>query len=272
MPKISRKPAPDRAAFSERLKDCETRAGGQSALARLAGITQSTIRGYMKRQTEPPRDILIQIAEAAGVSLLWLATGAGPMEPEPVVTPQNPVIGQLDAGSLEIAAAISKKYSVPLEYVVSRLHGSDELEALEKPMRDWRRSRPIPIIGWKVNRIWGVMFQEDLDAAVPGALLKDIKVYRVKTDKMAPQFITGDWAIVDCSKPISDGTYCVLKNSGVTTQVRDITVSPWNTHLSVSRDDLQLDREYEFRGYESLKATFVVVGRLVGAIRLTATK
>ena len=68
-------------AFIERLKKCVEIVGSENALAKLAGISQSGIRRYFSGG-EPTRTKLNAIAQAAGVSVEWLATGQGPMRPE----------------------------------------------------------------------------------------------------------------------------------------------------------------------------------------------
>ncbi len=60
---------------------CAKRAGSTTALARQAGISQSGIRRYF-RGGDPSRRHLIAIANAAGVSVEWLATGEAGGAPE----------------------------------------------------------------------------------------------------------------------------------------------------------------------------------------------
>ncbi len=55
---------------------CARRVGSVSALARKAGISQGGIRRYGSGG-EPTRPHLLALADAAGVSLSWLATGQG---------------------------------------------------------------------------------------------------------------------------------------------------------------------------------------------------
>lgn len=52
---------------------------GKAAFARTAGIGQATLHQYLSGESEPGMKALIAIANAADVSLLWLATGEGPM-------------------------------------------------------------------------------------------------------------------------------------------------------------------------------------------------
>jgi len=51
-----------------------------NALARLTGMSQSGMRRYFVGG-EPTRPVLVSIANAVNVNLLWLATGEGEMRP-----------------------------------------------------------------------------------------------------------------------------------------------------------------------------------------------
>jgi len=68
------------AAFIERLNICAELAGSMNALARLTGMSQSGMRRYFVGG-EPTRPVLIAIANAVNVNLLWLTTGEGEMRP-----------------------------------------------------------------------------------------------------------------------------------------------------------------------------------------------
>lgn len=61
------------------MRQCAELMGSVNALARQAGIPQSTIRRYF-HGGEPNRPHLVAIARAAGVRLDWLAAGSGPMQ------------------------------------------------------------------------------------------------------------------------------------------------------------------------------------------------
>lgn len=74
-------------SFIDRMNKCADLAGNVSALAKLSGVSQSGMRNYFLGG-EPTRKVLTSIANAAGVSIAWLATGEGPMHPgEPERTP-----------------------------------------------------------------------------------------------------------------------------------------------------------------------------------------
>ena len=73
-------------AFVERIKLACAMAGGRKELAARSGLSVSVIDKYVNGKSDPSRQRLVAIAEAAGVSLQWLATGkhtdeAGPTHP-----------------------------------------------------------------------------------------------------------------------------------------------------------------------------------------------
>nr|CRH07268.1 Putative phage repressor [Candidatus Magnetococcus massalia] len=70
-------------ALAERMRQCASRAGSGDALARLSGIPRRTIETYLTGQSEPKTSRLVAIAEAAGVSVAWLASGTGGPDPAP---------------------------------------------------------------------------------------------------------------------------------------------------------------------------------------------
>lgn len=49
--------------------------GGSQELARLAGIPYTTVRQYIRGETDMPSEKLVALAAAAGVSISWLASG-----------------------------------------------------------------------------------------------------------------------------------------------------------------------------------------------------
>jgi transcriptional regulator with XRE-family HTH domain len=64
-----------------RLAEAIEHAGGYAALSERSGVPESTVRQYAKGLMDMPVQRLVALAEAAGVSVAWLATGKGQMEP-----------------------------------------------------------------------------------------------------------------------------------------------------------------------------------------------
>lgn len=63
--------------FPRRLREC---IGDEpvAAFARRCGFSEGLIRAYLKDGKRPGMDYLVRMADAAGVSLEWLATGREP--------------------------------------------------------------------------------------------------------------------------------------------------------------------------------------------------
>jgi len=100
-------------SFIARIEYCASRAGSVSALARKAKISQSGIRRYFSGG-EPTRPHLVALAQASGVSLLWLATGevdpdqgaeASP-QPSPGATDMN--LEALEEVAVKVLAVLEK--------------------------------------------------------------------------------------------------------------------------------------------------------------------
>lgn len=66
----------DENQFVSRMRLCAEKAGSVNALARKAGLSQSTVRRYFE-SGEPSRPHLVKLAAAANVSVAWLASGEG---------------------------------------------------------------------------------------------------------------------------------------------------------------------------------------------------
>lgn len=65
------------ADFQARMQHCVEAVGSATALGKKAGISTPVIGDYVSGKSEPSRRRLIDIANAAAVSVEWLATGAG---------------------------------------------------------------------------------------------------------------------------------------------------------------------------------------------------
>ena len=68
-------------SFGARVGIVADRVGGQAELSRRTGISTVSINSYIKGDSDPSRERLISMADAAGVSLFWFATGEGEIQP-----------------------------------------------------------------------------------------------------------------------------------------------------------------------------------------------
>jgi transcriptional regulator with XRE-family HTH domain len=69
--------------FAERFALLVAEFGSRYRLSKAAGVPESTLQQYAQQTSDlPPRaDILLKLAQAANVSVEWLATGKGEMRP-----------------------------------------------------------------------------------------------------------------------------------------------------------------------------------------------
>jgi phage repressor protein C with HTH and peptisase S24 domain len=111
--------------FVERLRLLVMRAGSARALAAKVGVSSNTISLWLK-DSEPGRDKLVDLANAAAVSVEWLASGRGRME-----------AGQLPDGYVVLPALATSGLLGPLRYLafheewIATLPGAPRREDLD---------------------------------------------------------------------------------------------------------------------------------------------
>ncbi|HWX64802.1 MAG TPA: YdaS family helix-turn-helix protein [Rhodanobacter sp.] len=74
--------ADDAQALATRIRLLIAREGGASALARRCGCSEGTVRNWRDGHNDPSRARCITLARALNISLQWLVTGEGPMQPD----------------------------------------------------------------------------------------------------------------------------------------------------------------------------------------------
>jgi len=79
-------------AFAARIERLCEMVGGASALAQKSGLSRRVIDKYVAGGSDPSRQRLVSLADAAGVSVQWLATGQGSPSgaPQPIARPDEP--------------------------------------------------------------------------------------------------------------------------------------------------------------------------------------
>jgi len=65
-------------SFGERMREVIRLVGSAEKLARLTGMSARGIGQYAAGTSDPTRSKMVALADAAGVNVLWLATGEGP--------------------------------------------------------------------------------------------------------------------------------------------------------------------------------------------------
>jgi Helix-turn-helix len=78
------KPGPQKSGFIGRLAEIASEFPSRAALAKAANLPPSSLQSYMEG-TEPTRPALVALANAANVSLEWLADHRGNKRPHPPV-------------------------------------------------------------------------------------------------------------------------------------------------------------------------------------------
>jgi len=68
-------------SFATRFAKLVGEFGSRYRLARISGVSESTLQLYGRQEVPPRADILFKLARAAHVSAEWLATGMGEMRP-----------------------------------------------------------------------------------------------------------------------------------------------------------------------------------------------
>lgn len=123
--------------LAKRLRECigdET----VSAFARKAGLPEATIRSYLDGK-KPVYDKLIRIADAAGVSLEWLATGRGQKARKPA--PDHdfsavPYARRLEKIGLLLADMPEQEAAAFLEEMFARAQDAAKRRELEQALAD----------------------------------------------------------------------------------------------------------------------------------------
>lgn len=152
--------------FPERLEQAMR---GRSAreFARASGISDASVRDYLRGDSYPSLDRLDAIAAAAGVSAKWLAVGDG--TPEPGISE--------DKGAYAVGSTGYFSLVPVYDVVVSAGHGTIAEDGSPSRHLAFRRD-------WLVSH---------------GLSTKDLAVIEVRGDSMSPTINPGDTVLVNTS-------------------------------------------------------------------------
>lgn len=171
----SGRPNPDAdPGFMARMNVLLERVGGPANLARKSGLSTRVIAKYRDGDSDPNRARLVSLAVAAGVSLVWLATGAGEMT--------APAIDEHDSADYVAVP----RYDIQAAAGSGAVVVSDNVSDLIYFRRDWLR--------------------EEL-----GVNPRSLAIITAVGDSMAPTIEDGDLLIVDVreQKWTRDGIYVI---------------------------------------------------------------
>lgn len=128
--------------FEARLREC---IGDEpvASFARRCGMSEGLIRAYLKGEKKPGMDRLSRIADVAGVTLDWLATGRGQkrrIDAQPIENVESS--GNKHAGRWEKIIALvegiedEEQRLKLIEELYARAQSAAELAELRKAVRD----------------------------------------------------------------------------------------------------------------------------------------
>ena len=217
--------------------------------AKRAGIPENSVRGYVIDGKDPSRAALCKLADAAEVSIEWLASGRGSPFPPPLIAPfarrqlkrSFAVYRQMVAGSYSIGAAIemycrdygatdSLVETIPTLPLVSEqmLWSVIRGHTQEQGVPDWRGFAPVVALGGDRDGKTFAFFPLDFienDLRLP---TDHVRAVRINSSAPGASLREGDWVLVDrraAGVPITDGLYIVMM-AGV----------PFLRHFSVRPD------------------------------------
>lgn len=263
MPRTNRPDAADLNAFINRFRYCVGKAGGAREIEEKTEISESSIRTYIYRKAEPPRDVLLAVAKEAKVNPAWLLTGAG--------SPGLPLMSELKSSSPEEAVieCAAKAYGVLPQIARARLQGSTELSALENALR--QADDVIQLYEAVTNTRWGQLQRRTLAAILGYNFSFSPLVARCEGDYSTLGLGDGDWAVIDPTAPLMCGLLCVQGDALTPEIVRANLTDGLKPVIKVrGRQGFPSDENTRFGTLEELSSRMRVVGRVVGMIRLQA--
>jgi phage repressor protein C with HTH and peptisase S24 domain len=203
--------------FPERL---EMVMAGRSAreFSRLCGISDASVRDYLRGDSYPSLDRLDAIAAAADVSAQWLATGKGSAD-----------LGIRESEGLYTSGQFDEFALVPV-YDIAASAGHGSIAEDSQPLRDLAFRRD-----WLISH---------------GLLNKLLAVIEVKGDSMTPTLSAGDTILVDMTDTeigvdaiyvlrMNDHLYAKRLQRGLDGSVRVISDNPAYQNQIIEEGRLQ---------------------------------
>ena len=156
----------DGAAFVERLRILIDRRGSVLGLATSAGLKNSSIHLWLGG-SEPSREKLVKLADAAGVTVEWLAAGRGPMRAD--LLPEGWLLVPRLKGSSKVIHEGVDYLALKKDWILS-LPGSPDsdalllIEAVGDAMAPYIESRDLVLINARDRKlrdgVWALMTSE----------------------------------------------------------------------------------------------------------------
>ena len=167
----------------QRLRTTIALGGGVNAVARAAGVANTTISTYSNGR-DMKVSIAVAIAEACGVSVEWLMTGQGEMA------------GNTDTTAVPASGPSSHdSAAISVPFLQSEASAGTGIEPVE-----WGRDVEVSV---------PIDFLHSLIGFIP----KQIFFMKVRGDSMTPTIHTGDTVIINYAQsPLRDGIYAISVN------------------------------------------------------------
>lgn len=217
--------------------------GSARAFALRANLTVAAFHKYLKGQSEPTRLVMIAIANTAGVSLEWLATGNGPMRKEdllPVPVDQSFKITNLDGRQVDFTPSKALCHCPVLTMEAACGNGAfisqEAVKAVFSATRDWFRrelhANPanLCLIQARGDSMENTIMSEEMvfvDRSWADDPCDSIWVYRYDTDLFLKrlQFIPRQKIVVKSDNPLYH-PYEIERNGSLTLLGRVIAALP----------------------------------------------
>ena len=175
---VSGPPGAAQPAFMARLHRMAQSWPSSGSLAQAAGVSPSALRKWLKGQAEPSRERLVALAEAAGVSVSWLATGEGP---EPAILTQ----AAPERGARAVVSRHAPGRLDPARFCL--------LPKQPESAAAGRGNPPTP------EAVEFIGFRQDWIAAALGRAPENLALETALGESMAPNIGNGDLLLVDVS-------------------------------------------------------------------------
>lgn len=158
--------------------------GGKKEFAKMIGISESQLYRYLSGDRDLKAAVALRMAKEAGVNLLWLLTGEGPMNGLDVVS-----IASEDEERIHDEYAFIPGYNIQVSAGHGTLAGSEEVSRKLAFRRKWLKFK--------------------------GLNEKDLVVVFAKGDSMEPTISDNNTIMVDTSdKSPQDGRMYVIRVDG----------------------------------------------------------
>jgi len=167
--------------------------GGKRALSEKTGLQESQLYRYIKGENVPSVNVVVEIADAGGVEVGWLATGKGPMRRE-----GN---GEIREAAAEFRTG-RKETLADDEYVFLPLY--DARTAAEKAAPSGGENLP-DVLAFKNSWI-----RSNLNADP-----SDLCLAYVEGESMEPALRPGDLVLLNRSATIREGIYAIRIDDGL---------------------------------------------------------